>query len=128
VGAGFRVEAGISDAEALDRAAGDQVLGDDFIGVFGFDSAIPHGIGVDDNGWSVLALVEAAGLIDANAASQSGFAGKLREAGVNRALAVGSAGRTGRIGGADVDTDEDVAFECWHSSRITGGTGEGVKE
>ena len=67
------------------------MLRNDFIGVFGFHSAIPDGIGVDDYGGAVLALVKAARLVDADAAGEAGFAGELREAGVKRALAVGSA-------------------------------------
>lgn len=78
VGAGFGVEAGVGDAETFDGAAGDEVLGDDFVGVFRFDPAIPDGIGVDDDCGAVLALVEAAGFVDADAASQAGFASELR--------------------------------------------------
>jgi hypothetical protein len=118
MGAGLGVEAGVGDEEAFDGAAGDEVFGDDFIGVLGFDATIPDGIGVDDDGGSVFALVEAAGLVDANAAGQAGLPSELREAGVEGALAVGSAGGAGRIGGADVVANEDVAFEGWHSSRI----------
>jgi hypothetical protein len=118
VGAGFGVEAGVGDAEALDGAAGDEVLGDDFIGVFGFDSAIPDGIGVDDDGGAVLALVKAARLVDADAASEAGFASELRKAGVEGALAVRSARRSRRVSGADVVTYEDVAFKKGHESRI----------
>jgi hypothetical protein len=118
VGAGFGVQAGVSDAEALDGAAGDEVLGDDFIGVFGFDAAVPDGIGVDDDGGPVLALVKAARLVDADAASEAGFASELRKAGMEGALAVCSAGRSRRVSGTDVVTDEDVAFEWWHGLRI----------
>jgi hypothetical protein len=118
VGAGFGIQAGIDDTETLDGAAGDEVFGDDLIGVFRFDAAVPDGIGVDDDGGAVLALVEAAGLVDADAAGEAGFADELRKAGVERALAVGGAGGTGRIGGADVVADEDVAFEKGHELRI----------
>jgi hypothetical protein len=118
VRAGFGVQAGVGDAEALDGAAGDEVLCDDFISIFRFDAAIPDGIGVDHDSRAVLALVKAAGLVDADAAREAGFAGELREAGVERALTVGGAGRTGRVSGADVMTYEDVAFEWWHGLRI----------
>jgi hypothetical protein len=118
VGAGFGVQAGVGDAEAFDWASGDEVLGDDFVGVFGINAAIPDGIGVDDHGGAVLALVKAAGLVDSDAAGEAGFSGELREAGVERALAVGGAGGARRVGGADVVTDEDVAFEWWHGLRI----------
>jgi len=111
VGAGFGVQAGVGDAETLDGAAGDEMFSDDFVGVFGFNSAIPDGVGVDDNSGAVLTLVKATGFVDADAAGQAGFAGELRETGVERALAVGSAGRARRVGGADVVADEDVAFE-----------------
>jgi hypothetical protein len=111
VRAGFGVEAGFGDTEAFDGAAGDEVLGDDFIGIFRLDAAIPDGIGVDDNGGAVFALVEAAGFVDADTTGKAGLAGELREAGVEGALAVSGTGWTGRIGRADVMADEDVAFE-----------------
>jgi hypothetical protein len=118
VGAGFGVQAGIGNAQPLNRAAGDQVLSDDFVGVLGFHPAIPDSIGVHDYGGSVLALVKAAGLVDADAAGEASFAGELREARMEGALAVSSAGRTRRVGRADVMTDEDVAFEKGHGTRI----------
>ena len=114
MGAGFGVQAGVGDAKALDGAAGDEVFGDDFFCVFGFDSAVPDGVRVDDNGGTVLALIEAARFVDADAAGEAGFAGELRETCVNGALAIGGAGGAGRIGRTDVVTDEDVAFEEGH--------------
>ena len=94
------------------------MLRDDFVGVFGFHSAIPNGIGVDDDSGSVFALVKAARLVDADAAGEAGFAGELRKTGVERALAVGSARGARRVSWADVMTYEDVAFEWWHGLRI----------
>ncbi len=61
------VEAVVCDDEALDGAAADEVLADDIGDVFDFDLAIPDGFRVDDDGRAVLALVEASGLVDADA-------------------------------------------------------------
>lgn len=66
VRAGFGVEAVLGEAEPFDRTAGDEVLGDDFCGVFGLDVAVPDGLGINDDGRSVLTLVEAEGLVDAD--------------------------------------------------------------
>ena len=118
VGAGFCVEAGVGDAEALDGAAGDEVLGDDLFGVFGFYRAVPDGLRVDDDSGAVLALIETAGLVDADASGEAGFAGELREAGVEGALAVGCAGSARGIGRAHVVTYEDMMFEKGHGVRI----------
>ena len=61
--AGFRVEAGFGQHEALYRFAPDDVGVDDFVDVGFGDVSVPDGIGIDDDVWTVLALIEAAGLI-----------------------------------------------------------------
>jgi hypothetical protein len=111
VGAGFGVDAFVGEAEALDRTPGDKVLVDDGFGVFGLHVAVPHGIGVDDDRGTVLALIQAKRLVDADIGSEAGFSSELRKAGVQFALSIGGAGRARGAGGADVMTDEDVTFK-----------------
>jgi hypothetical protein len=111
VRAGLGVDALVGETEALDGAAGDEMLFDDGGGIFGLDVAIPDRLGVDDDGGTVLALIEAEGFVDAHASGETGVLGELREASVQVALTVGGAGWARGIGGADVMTDEDVAFE-----------------
>jgi len=118
VGAGFCVEAGVGDAEPLNGVAGDEVFRDDIFGVFRLNAAVPDGIGVDDDCGAVLALVEAARFVDADAAGETGFARELRKSRVERALAIVGARRTRRIRRTDVMADEDVAFEWRHGIRI----------
>lgn len=61
------VEAVVGDAEPLDGTASDEVFTDDLGDVFDLDSAVPYGFRVDNDGWAVLALLEASGLVDADA-------------------------------------------------------------
>lgn len=91
MGAGLGVEAFVGEAEALDWSAADEVLIDDFGGVFGADVAVPDGLRVNDDGGAVFALVEATGLVDADARGEAGGLGKLLDGGVEFALAVGIA-------------------------------------
>ena len=56
----FGVEARVGEAEALDGAAVEDVLGDDLVYVLDLDEAVPDGLGVDNDRMAVLALVEAA--------------------------------------------------------------------
>ena len=111
VGAGFCVEAGVGDAQALYGAAGDEMLGNDGVSVFRFDVAVPDGIGVDDNVGAMLALVEAAGFVDADLAAQAGLLGELLQTGVQLALAIGCAGAARSVSMADVVADKDMAFK-----------------
>ena len=75
------VEAVVGKAEAFDGTAVEEVLGDDLVDVFERDAAVPDGFGVDDDGGAVLALVEAAGLVGADAVLETGvFAASLRAA------------------------------------------------
>ena len=105
------VEALVGEAQALDGAAGDEVLVDDFGGVFQADVAIPDGLGVDHDGGAVLALIEAAGLVDADARGEAGGLGKLLDGRVELGLAVGVARGARGILGAGIGADKDVAFK-----------------
>ena len=60
------VDAGFGKAETLDGAAFDEVLLDDLGDVAGVNIAVPDSLGVDDHDGTVLALIEASGLIGAD--------------------------------------------------------------
>lgn len=117
----FGVEAIFIDAKTLDGAAGDEVLGNDDFCIFGADVAVPHRLGVNDDHGAVLALIEAAGLVDAHAAGEAGFPAQLLQAAVQFAFAVGSARRTGRVGWADIVANEDVAFKPGQAGILLNG-------
>ena len=70
VRAGLGVEARVGDPQPLHRPATHQVLVDDLRGIFRLHIAIPDGFGIDDDRGPVLALVKAAGLVDAHRAAQ----------------------------------------------------------
>jgi hypothetical protein len=118
VGAGGGVEARLGDAEALDGAAAEDVFADDLLGVLGLDVAVPDGLGVDDDDGAVLALVEAAGLVGADAALEAGLLQELLQDGEQGAGAVGGAAGAGRAGGAAVLADKDVTLECGHEGLL----------
>ena len=60
VRARFCVDAHIGEAEPLNGTAVDQMLLHNLRGIFGLYMAVPHGLGIYDDGWPVLALVKAA--------------------------------------------------------------------
>jgi len=111
----FGIQALLGHAEPLHGAAAHQVLFDDCSGIGRLDIAVPDGLGIDDDGWSVLALVQAAGLVDADAGAEAGGFGQLLQLGMQFALAVGRAGRARCAFGADVMADKDVAFKRWQT-------------
>ena len=111
VWAGLGVEAFVGEAQALDGAAGDEVLVDDLCCVFRADVAVPDGLRVDDYGGAVFALIEAASLVDADPGAKAGRLDELLDCGVEFALAVGVAGGAWGILGAGVGADKDVALK-----------------
>jgi hypothetical protein len=90
------VDAGVGKAEAIDGTAMEEVLVYDLLGVVGVGEAVPDGFGIDDEDGAVLALVEAAGLVDADAVLEArGFDGVLERAAEFLAVFVGTAGAGG---------------------------------
>jgi hypothetical protein len=121
------VDAGIGKAEALDGTAVDEMFVDDLFGVVGIGETVPEGFGVDDEDGAVLALVEAAGFVDADSVLEAGgFDGILEGAAEFLAMFVAAAGAGGGIV-ALVDADENVMFEDRHRKNWMqdGGAGGG---
>jgi hypothetical protein len=114
VGAGFGVEALVGQAEALDGATMDEVLFDNFRCVFRTHTAIPDGIGVDDDHGAVFALVQAAGFVDTHTVAETCGFGALLEFRVQVAGSIGGAGGTRCADGTGVVTDKDMVFKGWH--------------
>jgi hypothetical protein len=108
------VDAGVGKAEAIDGTAVEEVLVDDLLGVAGVGEAVPDGFGIDDEDGTVFALVEAAGLIDADAVLEAGgFDGVLEGATEFLAVFVAAAGAGGGFV-ALVEADKEVVFKDWH--------------
>jgi hypothetical protein len=114
MGAVVGVDAGEREAEAFYGLAADEVLLDDLFGVAGVGEAVPDGLGVDDHNGGVLALVEAAGLVDADLMLEaSGLDGVFESAFELFAVFVRAAGAGGGLV-ALVHADEDVVFKVGH--------------
>jgi hypothetical protein len=74
---GLSVDASIGQPEPLNRTTVDQVLLHNLRGIFGLYVPVPNRIGIYDDCRPVLALVKAAGLVDAHRISQAGSLGQL---------------------------------------------------
>jgi hypothetical protein len=122
------VDAGVGKAEALDGAAVKEVLLDDLFGVLGTGETVPDGFGIHDENGAVLALVEAASLVDADAVLEAGgFDGVFEGATKFLAVFEGAAGAGGFV--ALVQADKEVVFEDWHRGigcRMAGRDAAGV--
>ena len=94
------VQAFIGNTQPLYRTAGNEMLGNDLFGILRLDASVPHGIRINHDRRAMLALVQAAGLIDPHFAAKTGLFRQLLEAGVQFALSISRARRTGCIGGA----------------------------
>jgi hypothetical protein len=110
----FGVDAGVRQAEAIDGTAVEEVLVDDLLGVMGVGEAVPDGFGIDDEDGAVLALIEASGLIDADAMLEAGgFDGVLEGSAEFLAVFGGAAGAGGGFV-ALVQADKKVVFKDRH--------------
>ena len=108
------VDAGVGKAEAIDGTAVEEVLVDDLLGVVRVGEAVPDGFGIDDEDGAVLALIEAAGLVDADAVLQAGgFDGVLEGSAEFLAVLMATAGAGGGFI-AFVQADKEVVFKDWH--------------
>jgi len=114
VRAGFGVEALVGYTQALDGTAGDEMLGDDLRRIRWLDVAVPDCFGIDHDHGAVLALVQAAGFVDADPTAQAGGFGPLLEFGVQITGSIGGAGGTRGAFGTRVVTDKDVALKGGH--------------
>jgi hypothetical protein len=112
------VDAGVGQAEAIDGTAVEEMLLDDLLGVVGMGKTVPDGFGIDDEDGPVLALVEAASLIDADAMLEAGgFDSILEGAAEFLAVFAGAAGAAGRFV-ALVEADKEVMFEDRHRDDL----------
>jgi hypothetical protein len=112
------VEAVVVDDEALNRLVADNVGGDDFLDVIFGDMAVPDGVGINDDSGSVLALVEASGLVGADGVTNAVLGQDFLELLLEFAVSVGVAAATGMVFGALVGADKDVLSKLRHISRL----------
>jgi hypothetical protein len=118
VGAAGGVDATLGQAETLDWPASHKVLADNFVHIRGLDRAVPDSVGVDDDGWAMLALVEAASLVGANRGGEARGLQLIFENGVQRSDAVAGARRPGTPGFAAIGAYKNVAFKRWQRGLL----------
>ena len=108
------IEAVVGDLQANHGLSADNMLLHNFVDVRRENVAVPNGFGIDDDGWTVFALVEAAGLVGTN----GGACRSLAETGLEGALQLACAGRVATaawvVFGSLVTANEDVASEFCH--------------
>ncbi len=92
------------------------MFSDDLLDVFEVDEAVPDCLRIDDDDGTVLALVEAAGLVGADMVLEAGFFNGVFEGGFEFFAATGKATGAGGAFVAFIGADEDVAVKFWHYS------------
>jgi hypothetical protein len=110
----FSIKAGSGQSQPFHRAAMHKVLVDNLIYIFKPDKAIPDSLGIDHNRWTVLALVEAAGLVGADKVLQSSLLDGILEGGFELLTAFGKAAWPRRGFVAFVGADKDVMLKFRH--------------
>ena len=86
--------------------------------IFGPHMPVPHCFGIHHDRRAVFALIETAGLVDANRVSEASGLGKLLQLRMQLALAVQGARGTGRAFRTNVMTDKYVMFENWQKKYL----------
>src|SRR5215472_8711945 len=83
-------------------------------------AAVPDGFGINDDVGTVLALVEASGLVRADTAFESALGQLLLEEFLQAGFGLGIAASAGMACGTLVAADEDVMFEFGHQTIVAG--------
>ncbi len=105
------VDALVGQPQPLHRTAVDQMLLHDLRCIFRLHTAVPNGLGIHDHRGSVLALIEAAGFVDAHGTSQARRLGQLLQLRMQFALSIRGARRPRRTLRTDIMADKNVALE-----------------
>jgi len=115
--AGCRVDAFVGEAQSRYGFSLHQMHADDFLNVAFPHKSVPDGVGINDDGDAVLALVEATGDIDANRAVQSGAANEVFQ-GLANPLGTFLTATAARMASRPlIRADEYVSFKARQSSR-----------
>jgi hypothetical protein len=110
----FGVEALVCEAESFDWLIVDNMGIDDFIHLGFGNVAVPDGLGIHDDRRSVLALIEASGLVGADTALESAFGEFLFEELLQSGFSCGVAASAGIRRRALISADEDVLLKFRH--------------
>jgi hypothetical protein len=102
------VDAALGQQQSFYRTPRQQMRGNNFIHIGFSDMPIPDGFRVDDHGWPMFTLVQAAGLVDADSSFKARGIDGLLEAGLQLRFAIGITAGTCASGFALVGADKYV--------------------
>jgi len=108
------IEASIGYLQAFYGTVADDVGLHNFSHIGGFHVAVPHGLGIHDDGGAVFALVETTGFVGTHLGPESA----LSQLSLKNALQFGTSGGVATAArmsfGALIAADEDVLYELGH--------------
>lgn len=114
------IQALVGQQQALNGLSVHDVGLDDFVDIVRGNAAVPNLIGINDDGRTVLALVEASGHVGAHAFLEAAEGKFLLEEELELSLAGGIAAAAGMASLALIAADEEMLFELGHESQCTG--------
>ncbi len=87
----LRIQALVCNAQPLHWPSAYQMLRHNLVGIFRLHIPIPDRLGIHHHRWTMLALIQAARLVDPYPAAQPGFFGQLIQPRMQFALSIGCA-------------------------------------
>jgi hypothetical protein len=118
MGATLRVHALVAEAQPLNGPSAYEVFGNNFFRIVRRDPAVPDGFRVHHDHRTVLALVQAASLVDANPARKAGGFRKLLQLRKQLGLAVGGTRRPRSTFRTDIVTNKQVTFKRGQNEKF----------
>jgi hypothetical protein len=116
--AGLGIDARIGQAQSLYRPAVYQVLLHNLRGIFRLHMPVPDSLGIHNDSRPVLALIKAAGLVDADGISQAGGLGELLQLRVQFALSISRARGPRSTFWTGIVANKNVVFEQGQASLL----------
>lgn len=110
----WRIDALIGKRESFHRLSSENVRLNDLRDIGYRDAAIPHGVRVDDDCRSVLALIEATGLVRPDLVIQAARDKFFLKGELQLTQCVGITATSGMTVGTFVCADKNMMFEKWH--------------
>lgn len=118
--AAIGVEATVFDSQPFNRFSADDVRFYDFVHICQRHASVPHGFGIHNDIWPMLALIQTTGLIGAHSSLQSTLGELLLEELLQFGLACGITASTRMSRRTHISAHKNMALKLRHGNIVAG--------